>query len=106
MHINMKKKSLFRRVSGVLTGLFFSTSLILAANENGQLFGSETLIVVVALLLFFVPRKRIRDASRYTSKNIAQVFILERYFFVSICPAVIPGTCLSVFLAAVLPLCL
>ena len=39
----------------VLTGLFFSTSLILAANENGQLFGSETLIVVVALLLFFVP---------------------------------------------------
>ena len=51
----MKKKSLFRRVSGVLTGLFFSTSLILAANENGQLFGSETLIVVVALLLLFVP---------------------------------------------------
>lgn len=39
----------------MLTGLFFSTSLILAANENGQLFGSETLIVVVALLLFFVP---------------------------------------------------
>lgn len=51
----MKKKSLFRRVSGVLTGVFFSTSLILAANENGQLFGSETLIVVVALLLLFVP---------------------------------------------------
>ena len=36
-------------------------------------------------------------------KNIAQAFILERYFFVSICPAVIPCTCLSVFLAAVLP---
>ena len=51
----MKKKSLFRRVSGVLTGVFFSTSFILAANENGQLFGSETLIVVVALLLLFVP---------------------------------------------------
>ena len=51
----MKKKSLFRRVRGVLTGVFFSTSLILAANENGQLFGSETLIVVVALLLLFVP---------------------------------------------------
>ena len=51
----MKKKSLFRSVSGVLTGVFFSTSLILAANENGQLFGSETLIVVVALLLLFVP---------------------------------------------------
>lgn len=51
----MKKKSLFKRVSGVLTGFFFSTSFILAANENGQLFGSETLIVVVALLLLFVP---------------------------------------------------
>ena len=51
----MKKKSLFKRVSGVLTGVFFSTSLILAANENGQLLGSETLIVVVALLLLFVP---------------------------------------------------
>ncbi len=51
----MKKKSLFRRVSGVLTGVFFSTSFISAANENGQLFGSETLIVVVALLLLFVP---------------------------------------------------
>lgn len=51
----MKKKSLFKRVSGVLIGVFFSTSLILAANENGQLFGSETLIVVVALLLLFVP---------------------------------------------------
>ena len=49
----MKKKSLFRRVSGVLAGLFVSTSLILAANENEQLFGSETLIVVIALLLFF-----------------------------------------------------
>jgi len=55
MHINMKKKSLFKRVSGVLTGVFFSTSFILAANENGQLFGSETLIVVVTLLLLFVP---------------------------------------------------
>ena len=51
----MKKKSLFKRVSGVLTGVFVSTSFILAANENGQLFGSETLIVVVALLLLFVP---------------------------------------------------
>ena len=38
-------------------------------------------------------------------KNIAQVFILERYFFVSICPAASHGTCLAVFLAAVLPLC-
>ena len=39
------------------------------------------------------------------SKNIAQAFILERYFFVSIYPAASHGTCLAVFLAAVLPLC-
>lgn len=51
----MNKKSLFRRVSGVLICNLFGTSLIFAANENGQLFGSETLIVVVLLLLFFVP---------------------------------------------------
>ena len=51
--------------------------------------------------------KRIRDASRYTiKKNIAQVFILERYFFVSIYPAAIPGTYLMVFLVAALLLCL
>ena len=41
----------------------------------------------------------------HVKKNIAQAFILERYFFVSICPAAIPGTCLAVFLAAVLLLC-
>ena len=38
-------------------------------------------------------------------KNIAQAFILERYFFVSIYPAASHGTCLAVFLAAVLLLC-
>ena len=39
-------------------------------------------------------------------KNIAQVFILERYFFVSIYLAAIPGTYLAVFLVAALLLCL
>ena len=39
-------------------------------------------------------------------KNIAQAFILERYFFVSICPAASHGTCLAVFLVAALLLCL
>ena len=39
-------------------------------------------------------------------KNIAQVFILERYFFVSIYLAAIPGTDLAVFLVAALLLCL
>lgn len=61
----MKKKSLFRRVSGVLTGIFFSTSLILAANENGKLFGSETLVVVAALLLFFVPLFFLREETAF-----------------------------------------
>ena len=39
-------------------------------------------------------------------KNIAQVFILERYFFVSIYLAAIPGTYLAVSLVAALLLCL
>ena len=39
-------------------------------------------------------------------KNIAQASILERYFFVSIYPAAIPGTYLAVFLVAALLLCL
>ena len=38
-------------------------------------------------------------------KNIDKVFILERYFFVSIYPAAIPGTYLAVFLVTVLQLC-
>ena len=51
--------------------------------------------------------KRIHDASIYNiKKNIAQVFILERYFFVSIYPATIPGTYLMVFLVAAQLLCL
>ena len=58
------------------------------------------------------PMRRIRSVSVSAmlvyihQKNIAQVFILERYFFVSICSAVIPCTYLAVFLVAVLPLCL
>ncbi len=32
----MKKKSLIKRVSGVLTGVFFSTSFILAADHQGK----------------------------------------------------------------------
>ena len=38
-------------------------------------------------------------------KNIAQVFIFERYFFVSIYPAAIPGPYLMVFLVVALLLC-
>ena len=52
-----------------------------------------------------LPRKRLRDASIYTSKKYRSSSILERYFFVSIYPAASHGTCLAVFLVAVLLLC-
>ena len=39
-------------------------------------------------------------------KNIAQVSILERCFFVSTYQAAGPDTCLAVFVVASLPLCL
>ena len=39
-------------------------------------------------------------------KNIAQVSILERYFFVSTYQAAGPDTCLAVFVVASLPPCL
>ena len=52
------------------------------------------------------PRVSVSAMLVYTrQKNIAQVFILERYFFVSIYPAAIPGTYLAMFLVAVLQLC-
>lgn len=51
----MNKKSLFRRVSGVLACTFVSTSLLFAANESGQLFGGQTVVLLVVLLLLFVP---------------------------------------------------
>ena len=50
--------------------------------------------------------KRVRDVSIYASKNIAQVSILERYFFVSTYQAAGPDTCLAVFVVASLPPCL
>ena len=58
--------------------------------------GYETMELMVSVSAMLVDTRQ---------KNIAQAFILERYFFVSICPAAIPDTCLSVFLAAVLLLC-
>ena len=54
----------------------------------------QTAIVSVSAMLVYTRQK-----------NIAQVFILERYFFVSIYPAAIPGTYLAMFLVAVLQLC-
>lgn len=58
--------------------------------DNRDVLGSSNLrdikdVSVSAMLVYTV------------KKNIAQVFILERYFFVSICPAAGPGTCLAVF---------
>ena len=51
-------------------------------------------------------RKRVRDASIYASKKIAEVSILQRYFFVSTYQAAGPDTCLAVFVVASLPPCL
>jgi len=59
------------------------------------LIGTNRFLVSVSAMLVYIHQK-----------NIAQVFILERYFFVSIYPAAIPCTYLAVFLATALPLCL
>lgn len=61
---------------------------------------------VLASLQPYILSKRVRDASIYASKKIAQVSILERYFFVSTYQAAGPDTCLAVFVVASLPLCL
>ena len=50
-------------------------------------------------------RKRIRDASIYTSKKYRSSFYPCAIFFVSICPVAIPGTYLMVFLVVALLLC-
>ena len=73
-------------------GIYYASKAFYALSLDKVING--TLVSVSAMLVYI------------HQKNIAQVFILERYFFVSICPAVIPGTCLAVFLVAVLPLCL
>ena len=51
--------------------------------------------VSVSAMLVYIHQKKYRSS-----------FILERYFFVSIYPAAIPGTYLAVFLVAALLLCL
>ena len=55
----------------------------------------EMLNVSVSAMLVYIHQKKYRSS-----------FILERYFFVSIYPAAIPGTYLTVFLVAALLLCL
>ena len=52
-------------------------------------------MVSVSAMLVYIHQKKYRSS-----------FILERYFFVSIYPAAIPGTYLAVFLVAALLLCL
>ena len=54
-----------------------------------------SLFVSVSAMLVYIHQKKYRSS-----------FILERYFFVSIYPAAIPGTYLAVFLVAALLLCL
>ena len=71
----------------------FSLNTLPMLNWLKEAYDCEVIVSVSAMLV------------ETRQKNIAQAFILERYFFVSICPAAIPDTCLSVFLAAVLLLC-
>lgn len=78
----MNKKSLFRKMSGVLLCTLLSTSAILATNESGQFFGSETLIVVVILLLFLLPlffymRKLHSNMNGRSDQIIKENFALE-----------------------------
>ena len=61
---------------------------------KNKITGIFCIIVSVSAMLVYIHQK-----------NIAQVFILERYFFVSIYPAASHGTCLAVFLVAVQLLC-
>ena len=60
---------------------------------------SRTICVIISVsvsaMLVYIHQKKYRSS-----------FILERYFFVSIYPAAIPGTYLTVFLVAALLLCL
>ena len=78
----MNKKSLFRRMSGVLLCTLLSTSAILATNESGQFFGSDTLVVVVILLLFLLPlffymRKLQSNMNGRSDQIIKENFALE-----------------------------
>ena len=74
--------------SRIYTACFLTNILVIQNSPTARTFVSVSAMLV------------------YTrQKNIAQVFILERYFFVSICPAASHGICLAVFLVAVLPLC-
>ena len=65
-----------------------------------------TYLTFLFVVLIYIIAVSVSAMLVYTrQKNIAQVFILERYFFVSIYPAAIPGTYLAMFLEAVLQLC-
>ena len=78
-----------RKLCGVV-----SQSLVYFLCSNPIQLGNVPIEVSVSAMLVYTRQK-----------NIAQVFILERYFFVSIYPAAIPGTYLAMFLVAVLQLC-
>ena len=65
------------------------TAIIAFAHDKSRLFVSVSAMLV-----------------SMRQKNIAQVSILERYFFVSTYQAAGPDTCLAVFVVASLPLCL
>ena len=77
------------------TLVFCPTSLLLKQNLVAKI--SIFIVYRVSVSAMLVSMRQ---------KNIAQVSILERYFFVSTYQAASPDICLAVFLVASLPLCL
>ena len=74
---------------------YYALTYYLAQNKSGLDVANDSLIVSVSAMLVSMRQK-----------NIAQVSILERYFFVSTYQAAGPDTCLAVFVVASLPPCL
>ena len=88
----MKSMDFFRFKSHVSDLSYYVVKILILFAEMQ---GKQANIVSVSAMLVYIHQN-----------NIAQVFIFERYFFVSIYRAAIPCTYLAVFLVAVLPLCL
>lgn len=68
-----------------------------ASFDDLRIEGKQIIINLVSVSAMLVSMRQ---------KNIAQVSILERYFFVSTYQAAGPDTCLAVFVVASLPPCL
>ena len=92
-----KQKWNIRRVCFMLWNAYKSIVFVQKVKHWNMI--SRTICVIISVsvsaMLVYIHQKKYRSS-----------FILERYFFVSIYPAAIPGTYLAVFLVAALLLCL